>query len=171
MRLNLKDKHGKQAASNNAFTLVELVVGAGMAAMVYAAVFCGVSTTFRILNSSREELRATQIMVSRLEGVRLEAWGTNQLFNTSYVPTNFTDYFYPMGLSGTTNDGTIYSGTVAITPDPPMTNTPSYSNNIALITVTITWTNGVVGVTNVHTRSMSTYVSQYGLQNYVWTSH
>ena len=171
MRLNFIDKPGNRAASNSAFTLVELLVGAGMAAMVYAAVFCGVSTTFRILNSSREELRATQIMVSRLEGVRLEAWGTNQLFNTSYVPTNFTDYFYPFGLSGTTNDGTVYSGTVTVTPDPPMTNTPSYSNNIALVTVTITWTNGAVGTTNIHTRTMSTYVSQYGLQNYVWTSH
>lgn len=170
MRLNYKAKPGNRAA-HNGFTLVELVVGAGMAALVYAAVFCGVSTTFRILNSSREDLRATQIMVSRLEGVRLEEWGTNQLFNTGYVPTNFIEYFYPLGINSTTNEGTIYAGTVTITPNPPMANTPTYAPNLAQVTVTVTWTNGVVGVTNVHTRSMSTYVAQYGLQNYVWNSH
>lgn len=164
-------KEGSSGTAQNGFTLVELIVGAAMAAMVYAAVFCGVSTTFRILNSSREELRATQIMVSRLEGIRLEAWDSSQLFNTDYVPTNFTEYFYPPGLSSTTNEGTVYTGTVTITTNPPMANTPSYSDNIALVTVSVTWSNGVVGVNNVHTRSMSTYVAQYGLQNYVWSSH
>jgi hypothetical protein len=148
---------------------VELLIGAGMAAIVYAAVFCGVSQTFRILNSSRENLRATQIIVSRLEGIRLEAWTTNQLFNTAFVPTNFTEYFYPQGLNSTTNEGTIYGGTVAIKVSPTMSNTPSYSSNLAQVTVTVNWTNGVSGITNVHTRTMTTYVAQYGLQNYVWS--
>jgi len=169
MRIHCNNKGQSDVVSESGFTLAELLIGVGMAAIVYAAVFCGVSQVFRILNYSRENLRATQIMVSRLEGVRLEAWTSNQLFNTSFVPTNFTDYFYPAGLSSTTNEGTKYTGTLTITPNPPMTSTPSYSNNIALVTVSVTWTNGVVGVTNVHFRTMSTYVAQYGLQNYIWS--
>ena len=169
MRIVFHNESRRQAASKGGFTLAELLIGVGMAAIVYAAVFCGVSTIFRILNSSRENLRATQIMVSRLEGIRLEAWDPNQLFTNALVPTNFTEYFYPQGLSATTNEGTVYGGTVTITTNSPMANMPSYSNNIALVTVTVTWTNGPVGVTNVHTRSMSTYVAQYGLQNYIWS--
>lgn len=168
MRLNFEQSRKSRPSAAAAFTLVEMLVAAGVAAIVYAAVFCGVSTTFCMLNASRENLRATQIMVSRLEGVRLEAWTTNQLFSTSFVPPTFTEYFYPSGLSGSTNAGTCYSGTMTITPNPSMDNTPSYSGSMALVTVTLTWTNGGYGENNVHTRSMSTYVAQYGLQTYVW---
>ena len=58
-----------------------------------------------------------------------------------------------------------------ITTNPPMSPAASYASNMALVTVTVTWTNGAYGVDNVHTRSMSTYIAQYGLQNYVFSSH
>lgn len=171
MRIHFNNGHSG-TASNSAFTLIELLIGVLIAAMVYAAVFCGVSTTFRMLNDSRENLRATQILVSRLEGVRLEGWGPSpptQLFNPNYVPATFVEYFYPPGLGSATNEGTYYAGTMTITTNPPIN--ASYSSNLAFVQVTVTWTNGVSGVTNVHTRTMSTYVAQYGLQNYVFTSH
>jgi len=171
MRINLNNNNlgGRTATARSAFTLIELLIGVSIAAVVYAAVFCGVSTSFRMLNDSRDTLRATQILVSHMEGIRLEAWNSQQLFNTNYVPLTFVEYFYPNGLSSTTNLGTYYGGTLTITTNPTMSSTPSYSSNLALVTATVTWTNGATGVTNVHTRSMSTYVAQYGLQTYVWS--
>ena len=165
------------------FTLVEVLTAAAIAAIIFVAVFASVSVSFSILTNTRQNLRATQIMVSRLEGLRLEAWdttnGLSELFNSSYVPTNFTESFYPLGLNGTTNDGISYYGTMAVTQlGSGNTNvfggtTPSYASSMALVTVTLNWTNsttGLNGVGSTHTRSMSTLVSQYGIQNYVFAA-
>ena len=171
MRLDLNEKSGSRTATEAAFTLVEAMTAAVVVAIVYAAVFAGVSTTFALLNTTRENLRATQIIVSRMEGLRLCAWSSSQLFNTNIVPLTFSDAFYPPGLNWGTNEGTIYTGTMTITTNPPLSPAASYSSNMALVTVTVTWTNSASGVNNVHTRSMSSYIAQYGLQNYVFSSH
>ena len=163
-----------------AFTLVEVLVAVAVSMIVFAAIYAGISNCYGILQTSRGNLRATQIMVSELEGIRLCAWGngTNlatQLFNTSIVPTSFTNYFYPLGLNGTTNLGTPYYGTISVS---QLTNsaqqstvfngtTPSYATNMALVTVTLHWTDGLHGKPLNHVRHMSTLVAQYGIQNYV----
>lgn len=172
MRLYLNQKGRGKTVAERAFTLVEAITAAVVVAITYAAVFSGVSTTFRLLQTTRENLRATQIIVSRMEGLRLCAWGNDQLFNTNIVPTTFTNYFYPLGLKGSTNQGTTYYGTMQITTPATFVGTaPSYATNMASVNVTVTWTDAAYGVTNVHTRSMSTYVSEYGLQNYVYSSN
>jgi type II secretory pathway pseudopilin PulG len=166
-----------------AFTLVEVLVSAAIAALIFVAVFASVSVSFSILTTTRQNLRATQIMVSRLEGLRLEAWDTtnqlSQLFNAGYIPTNFTEDFYPLGLNGTTNQGIAYYGTMFVTPlSATSTNVfggsaPSYATNMALVTVTLNWTNsttGLGGTGKSHARSMSTLVSAYGIQNYVFNA-
>lgn len=138
----------------------------------------GISNCYSLLQTSRANLRATQIMVSELEGVRLCAWGTgtnlSQLFNTSIVPSTFTNYFYPLGLNGSTNLGIPYYGTLSVV---PLTNAaqeasvfgtaPTYATNMALITVSVTWTNGLNGKGVIHTRHMTTFAAEYGIQNYV----
>jgi prepilin-type N-terminal cleavage/methylation domain-containing protein len=163
------------------FTLVEVLTSAAIAAVIFTAVFASVSVSFGLLTTTRQNLRATQIMVSRLEGLRLEAWdttnGLSQLFNTGYVPTNFTESFYPLGLNGTTNDGISYYGSMSIS---NMGSgwflggtAPSYAAQVALVTVTLNWTNSARGINAIgktHTRSMSTVVAQYGLQNYIFAS-
>lgn len=152
--------------SVRAFTILEVLAAAVITAILFLAVFYGFATGFRIINTTRENMRATQIIESRMEGLRLEAWGTNQLFNTSFVPLTFTDYFYPFGLTAPSNRGAIYYGTMSITKN--MGFTTSYSDNMALVTVTVQWTDNHDGVVNVHTRTMETYVAEFGLQNYVW---
>jgi len=172
MRFQLKtpdQTFGSKRAA--AFSLVEVMVAAVIAAIVLAAVFGGISKIFNLLTSTREDLRATQIIVSRLEALRLEAWGngTNQptqLFNTTNVPNFFTDYFYPLGLASTTNQGMAYSGSVTIATNLTFS---SYSGAMALVTIRVNWTDSNYGITNQHTRAMSTYVSQNGIQNYIYT--
>ena len=156
------------------FTLVEALVAAAIGAVIFTALYAGISNSFSLLNTARANLRATQIMVSRLEGLRLCAWGkgTNQLsqlFDTNVIPQNFTDYFYPQGMNGNTNNhGAIYQGTMIVETniflDPPA----SYSAGMARVTVTLTWQDGVAGRAITHQRKMSTYVAQFGEQNYIF---
>ncbi|HZT23351.1 MAG TPA: type II secretion system protein [Verrucomicrobiae bacterium] len=158
------------AAGQRAYTLVEVVCSALIGAILFAALFSGINAGYRIVRQERENLRATQVILTRMEGLRLEAWGTNQLFNPALVPTNFTDSFYPLGLGGSTSStGVVYSGTMQITPGPYTNNPPAYNTNLALVTVTVTWTDQVPDGRNlVHTRTMRTYVAQYGVQNYIY---
>ena len=150
------------------FTLLEVIIALFVMAIIYAGMFCGVSSTFRLLQTVREDVRATQIMVSRIERLRLCTWSNDQLFNTTIVPTNFTDYFYPLGINGTTNSGTKYVGTLTIAQSPTLSPSASYYTNMALVTVTVTWTNGPGGSQTGHTRTMNTFVSKFGMQNYVY---
>ena len=156
------------------FTLIEVLVSVVISAIILGAVYSGISGTFTMLNTMREDLRATQILVSRLEGMHLEAWGNgtsqpSQLFDTTLVPRTFTDYFYPLGLNSTTNQGTVYSGTVTMTTNVTLSPAASYKASLALVSVAVTWTDIQYGVTNVRTRAMSTYIARYGMQNYIYT--
>jgi prepilin-type N-terminal cleavage/methylation domain-containing protein len=169
MRMQFTKKNSGRTAES-AFSLLEVLVAAVVVAIIYASLFAGISTTFSMLQTVRENLRATQIMVSRMEGLRLCAWSNSQLFNTNVVPSAFTDTFYPIGLNSTTNCGTVYSGTMTIMQNPGLSPNASYAANMALVTITVTWTNGANGVVNIHRRSMSTYVAKYGLQNYVYSN-
>jgi Tfp pilus assembly protein PilV len=167
--MRIKYQHGRaDKAKENAFSLLEVLIAVFVMAFIYMGLFSGISTTFSLLQVTRENVRATQIMVSRLERVRLCAWSTDQLFNTNIVPASFTDSFYPLGMNGTGNNGTVYTGTMTITPGPSMSPAASYGTNMALVTVTVTWTNGGNGRQNIHTRSMNTYISRYGMQNYIY---
>ena len=165
------------------FTIVEAVVAAALALIMFVAVFSAVSQSFSIITVTRQNLRATQIIVSRLEGVRLEAWTsstneTAELFSTTFVPATFTDNFYPQ-VNNSTNLGITYYGTMSVvqlTNAATQTNVfgstiPSYAANMALVTVTLNWTNTPSGILTkklAHTRSMNTLVSEYGIQNYIY---
>lgn len=152
------------------FTLVEVMCSAAIVAIIFLALFSGVSQGFNMIQTEREGLRATQIALSRMEGLRLEAWTTNQLFNPIYVPTTFSDSFYPPGFGGSSTTGVVYSGTMTITPGPftgsPLV--PSYNSNMALVTVTVSWKDHYDGHTVTFTRTNYTYAAKYGIQNYVY---
>jgi hypothetical protein len=154
---------------------VEALVAAAIGAVIFTALYLGISNSFSLLNVARANLRATQIMVSRLEGLRLCAWGNgtnqmSQLLDTNIIPLTFTDYFYPQGMNDDTNNhGAIYHGTMTVETNITLNPPASYSAQMARVTVTLTWEDGVAGRTVTHTRSMSTYVAQFGEQNYVFT--
>lgn len=169
MKARLIQKNRTESA-NSGFTLVEVICSAAIAAIIFLALFQGISQGLTVTQTTREGLRATQIALTRMEGLRLEAWSTNQLFNTTLVPTNFTDSFYPLGLGGSSSStGTVYSGTMTITPRPfSGANAPLYNNNMALVTVTVSWQDNYNGHFVTFSRTNYTYVAQNGLQNYVY---
>ncbi|MFT4588025.1 MAG: prepilin-type N-terminal cleavage/methylation domain-containing protein [Candidatus Binatia bacterium] len=138
------------------FTLVEVMVASGILGLVVVALFAGITMCFSTVQLSRENVRATQILQDKMESIRLYNW--DQINTSGFIPTSFVEPHYP---GGSTNSGVFYSGTMAIEPAPI---TESYSNDLRSVTVAVSWTSD--GVPRL--RDMQTYVSRYGLQNYIY---
>jgi type II secretory pathway pseudopilin PulG len=141
-----------------AFTLPEVLIAAGLIGLSGLALFAGFRQSFNLIQTDRENLRATQILQEKMEIIRLYSWA--QVTNAGFIPSTFTDTFNPTG--GTTNSGVTYTGTVIVT-NAPITQT--YSNDLRLVNISLSWTNGVG---TPHTREMTTLVARYGLQNYIY---
>jgi type II secretory pathway pseudopilin PulG len=139
-----------------AFTLVETVVATSITAVMVPAIYASLVAGFAMLQVTRENLRATQIIVQRMEAIRLSPYTLIQ--NPSSYPTNSTDYYCT---NGKTN-GVAY--TVGYNCQPgPASLPPSYRTNMVLVTVNASWTSGKVQ----RTRSMQTYVAKNGIQRFV----
>lgn len=141
---------------NSAFSFVEVLVAAAICGIMFLTLYAGFSSGFVVLQLSRENLRGTQILQEKLETIRLYNW--DQLTNVSFIPANFVDTFYP-GTQSTS--GITYTGKVTIAAAPI---SESYSNDLRLITVEVQWISANV----LRKRDMSTLVSRYGLQNYIY---
>lgn len=139
------------------FSLIEVMVGMMIAGIVITSLYASFSSGFAITESARENLRATQIMVEKMETVRLYTW--DQINTPGFIPTSFTNY-YAEG-SGTTNRGFKYFGRTSISNAPLGT---SYSNDMKLVTIDLTWANG----SQPRTRQMTSLVARYGLQAYIY---
>src|SRR5262245_46966570 len=142
-----------------AFTMAEVLVALLVVSIVVVSLYTGVSSGFGLVKLSREDLRATQIMLQRLEALRLYTW--SQLTNSSYFSTNtFTSFYDPAG-QASGSGGAVYTVSTVVT-----TNTPSatYSPDMRRITVQVSWLSGQVD----RRREMSTYAARYGMQNYIF---
>jgi type II secretory pathway pseudopilin PulG len=158
MKLNqVKNKHAR-----GAYTLVEVVIAVFVLAIMTISLYGGFSAGFAVVQVARENLRATQIILQKMETVRLYNW--SQVLNTNnYLKPSFTNYYDPANKSGT-----LYRGFVT-TATPGLTGV-GYSNDMRRLTVTLYWTNYQHGSTNkiVRSRQMQTYIARYGMQNYLY---
>jgi hypothetical protein len=143
-----------------AFALPELMVAVAMCAVMAVSLYGGISFGFSNITLARQNLRATQIALEKMEIVRMYSW--EQVNSNGFVPTSFTAPFFPtVGGGADTNGGVVYYGTTVIT---NFNRSISYSNDVRKIQVTLNWTNR-----NIHqTLQMSTYISQYGMQRYIY---
>jgi type II secretory pathway pseudopilin PulG len=145
-----------------AYTLIEVVMAVAVLGTLLVSLFAGIAFSFDVTRFERENLRATQILVERLEGIRLFTW--DQLVNTNLNPRKFTNYYYPPGIKGQQTPGIAYIGAVTITTNPVLNPSATYRTNMRMVTVTVTWDSGPIK----RSRSMSTYVAKDGVQNYVY---
>lgn len=141
---------------DRAFSFLEVLMAAGVVGTVFVSLYAGISAGFSMISVAREDLRATQIMLEKLETLRLYNW--DQINSNGFIPTNFTASFYPVGQ---TNVGVQYTGTVTVTNFP---SSESYATNMRLVLLTVTWMSGDIP----HRRQMQTSVARYGLQNYIY---
>ena len=148
---------GRQA---RAFTLVEVVVAVGVLGIMLISLYLGISVGFSMTQAERENLRATQVMLERMEGIRLFTW--DQLVDSTKNPPVFTNYFAPSSI----NLGVMYVGAMTVTTNISLSPSATYSANMRKVTVQASWTSRGVA----HARSMSTYVSKNGVQNYIFNN-
>ena len=144
----------------SAFTLAEVVVAVFVLGTIGGGFCLALSSGFSVLQTTREDLRATQILMQKIEAVRLCTW--SQLGNVS-----FKESYDPLS-SGTNQTGVVYFGTVTIGGATSIPNTASYAPNMALVTVDLNWTNYNHSTAIPHFRQMQTQVARYGLQSYIW---
>jgi len=139
--------------------LMETVVATLIAGIMLPILYTGAASSFSTALSTRENLRATQIIVQRMEALRLVPYKTLQ--DPVAYPTNYTEYYNPSGQTNGTR-GTAYTITYNWAPG-PSSLPPSYRTNMLLVTVSASWNSGNVQ----RTRSMQSYVTRYGIQHYV----
>jgi prepilin-type N-terminal cleavage/methylation domain-containing protein len=159
---NLGERQGP-TRQRGGFTLVEVLCAIVVTAIAATALFAGFDNGFGVLRTTREDLRATQIMMQKTEAIRLLPW--NLLTNAN---GSFQENYYPPG-TAFTNGGTLYYGTFNTMGVPAtIPDTVTYKSNLHLITVTLSWTN-FIGTSPVpHFRYMQSLYTLNGLQSYVY---
>lgn len=165
-----------------AFTLVEVVIGIALLAVVVTALYSGMTYGMARTQMTGEDMRATQVMLEKLEQLRLYRWDqvdynydpddpedptqpfdpedphiADDEFAAFIIPASFTQTIVP-GATG--SNALQFYGTFTITNAPV---TEAYSNFMRRVTVSVTWTNGG----KARTRTMETLFAKYGMQNNV----
>ncbi len=138
-----------------AFSLVEVTISLGVIGTIAGAMLTGITGGFFTMKMARENLRATQIMLEKVETIRLYTW--DQINTPGFIPASFTNRYDP----NSTSQGLSYIGTMTISPVP---FAASYSTNMKQITVTLNWTTGTIP----RTRTFTTYIAKNGLQSYIY---
>ena len=149
----------KGAFRQTAYTLTEVMVGVAIIAVMFVTLYLGFTQGFGVVQASRENLRATQILQQYSEIIRLYTW--DQLTNGTSIPNPYakTWTFYPLGAPG--SKGVTYTGTMSISSaDIP----EDYAADTRKVTFNLAWTSGNIP----HQRQITTMVSRYGLHNYIY---
>jgi hypothetical protein len=130
-------------------------VGMGILGTVLGALFSSFTSGFFTMQLARENLRATQIMLEKVETIRLYSW--SQINTPGFIPATFSASYDPQS----TNSGLVYSGTMSISSAPIAS---SYSNDLKLVTVHVNWQTGSLP----RSREFSTLIARNGLQTYIY---
>jgi len=144
---------------SSGFTLVETMVAVITGAVMLAALYSSFAFGYGSVKLAREDLRATQILLQRMETLRLTSFSAIQ-------SGTITDYYDPTSVTNG-NPGAVY--TITITTNAPTSSDMPvqpvyYMNKMRKVTITATWTNA----NQLRTRSLQTYASQSGIQSYVY---
>jgi hypothetical protein len=162
--MNTKTSIPTATLRQSAFTLVEAMVGTVVTGIAVVSLYAGFSYGFLVTEATRENLRATQLMMEKFETIRLYTWqqvnGTNHDGSAFIIPSPFTNY-YVVGADGETGSGTQYIGTMTLSEAPLEV---SYKENLKLVTVRMEWTSGRV----LRSRMMTSFVAKEGMQTYVY---
>ena len=154
-----KGKKRNKRRSILGFSLVEATVGLGTVTTVVMALYGALGGAINGVKFARENIRATQILLDKMEGIRLYSW--DQLHTTGFVPANFTVPFDPQGAANGTGAGTTYYGTITFENGP---TDVTYGTDLKKVTVDLAWKTGNV----TRQRQFSSYITRNGLQAYIY---
>jgi len=168
MRLKCKESRAPESRSRGkrGYTFAEVLIAMGILTFVGTALFVGFNAGFFLIQSTRENLRATQILVQKMEAVRLFTW--SQVGDTNnYLNSTFTEVYDPLGATNNCS-GPKYTGSVKVSMPAAGALPEAYRTNMRTITVNVSWTSRNGGKTIPHQREMQTRVARNGMQNYIW---
>src|ERR1051326_4152292 len=163
MKINHSTTVKTNRRSESGYTLVEVVMGSVVVLIMGMGLFGGMTSCNSFTQLARQDLRATQIMLEKMEEIRLYSWSQLNGSNGYVIPASFTNYYYPAGLG--TNGGIAYSGQLSILPL-NLAGVSYSTNGMRQVKVSLQWKCGNV----LRNRSMYTYVASNGIQNYVYSN-
>jgi prepilin-type N-terminal cleavage/methylation domain-containing protein len=158
----------RRASAKTGFSLVEVMVGVAVFGLTCVSLYAGVTFGFNSVQLARENLRATQILVEKMEVIRLYSW--EEITNSAFMPTTFTATYSPGATITTVQsnketvtpaEGVTYYGTISITNAGMWEN---YNQRVKRVNLNVTWTTGRLQ----RSRSLQTQVTWAGLQTYVY---
>src|SRR5262245_2040957 len=161
--MNIRPKN-RANGHPSAFSLIEAVVGMAVFGITCVALYSGIASGYSTVQFARENLRAMQILVEKMELIRLYNW--EQINDPGFIPTTFEEVYSPSAAKEKKHEaqaspGVTYYGKITIT-NPPFS--ASYSSKLKLVTVDLSWTTGRIK----RSRSLSTLVAFDGLQSYIY---
>ena len=142
-----------------AFTIAEVLVAVFILGIACISLYGGFATGFMLVDSTRQELRATQILTQKAEVLRLCSWSSLTNF-----PLSFKESYDPTGGNG----GILYVGTVTTDVASVIPGSAAYRSNMCTATINLYWTNYNGTGKFVHNRTSQTLIARYGIQNYIW---
>ncbi len=142
------------SARGAGFTLIETMVAVFILAIVLSSLYAGLSYGFNTIRVAQENVRADQILMQKLETIRVYHW--SKVFTPGYLPQTFTDSY------SASAGADLYTGTISVTSFPVSAANESYADSLRQVTINVTWMSGGVA----RSRSLTSFVSQYGLQTY-----
>jgi hypothetical protein len=122
--------------------------------VVVGSFYSALTQGLNLMRMDAEDARATQILVQKAETIRLYSW--EQINSNGFIPASFAVTQYP----SSPEVAVVYTGAVTIASAPL---SAAYTNNVKLVTVTLSWNTGEVR----HQRELRTLIARYGLQSYV----
>jgi Tfp pilus assembly protein PilV len=167
----------RRSQKRSGFSIIENVIGMLVVGILVTALYGVISNGMRTEQWNREDLRATQLLIEKMDQLRLISW--DQLADPTIVPRTFEATLNPeetpalrtrviSGGAGMTNmvvvngpdKSMMFSGTLLVTNAPADT---AYSSEMKQVTVTLNW-RSASGMPR--SRSFTTFVARYGMQNY-----
>jgi prepilin-type N-terminal cleavage/methylation domain-containing protein len=140
------------------YTLVEVMVAVGILGIMIVSLYAGFSSGFAILRTSRERARATQVLLQKVEAIRMCSWSQIASF-----PETFQEPLDPRAANGAP---AFYFGSVSFGSPDAIPDTAAYKTNMQQVTVTVRWTNFNGSVATPFSVQMTTLVARYGAQNF-----
>ena len=151
MRIRLPNKTQKGT------TLVDVIMAVAVIGIMSTGLVGSLCYGFYTMSMTRENQRATQIILETVETVRLFNW--SQVNTPGFIPPTFTGVYdpqAPVGQQGITYYGSIQTNTVDVG--------ATINSNLMLMTVSLDWTNRGIP----HHRTLDTLIAKDGIQLYVY---
>jgi len=152
-------RHTAECRRRSGFTLLEVIACVAILGIAFAALLTGLAWNVSTVKFARETVRATQIMDDKLDTIRLYSWG--QITTPGFITNQFYAAFCPSNALSPEALGITYTGRVTIATAPL---SESYNTNIVRVTIELDWPSSP----EVRHAQMSTFVSKYGMQGYIY---